>query len=84
MPGVWRSGQISTISRAESTISRAEGGLTPTFMLSFTLKRNALTCLQPISPAGNRDKNVVKCPCCESQLTFDADKRQVTVTELAA
>ena len=53
-------------------------------MLSFTLKRNALTCLQPISPAGNRDKNVVKCPCCESQLTFDADKRQVTVTELAA
>ena len=34
--------------------------------------------------AGNRDKNVVKCPCCESQLTFDADKRQVSVTELAA
>ena len=34
-------------------------------------------------PAGNRDQNVVKCPCCESQLTFDAPKRQVTVTELA-
>jgi hypothetical protein len=37
-----------------------------------------------LTVAGNRDKNVVKCPCCESQLTFDADKRQVTVSELAA
>lgn len=33
---------------------------------------------------GNRDQSVVKCPCCESQLTFDAKQRQVSVTELAS
>lgn len=37
-----------------------------------------------LTVAGNRDKNVVKCPCCESQLTFDANERLVTVTEAAA
>lgn len=38
----------------------------------------------PRALPGNRDKNVVKCPCCESQLTFDANERLVTVTEAAA
>lgn len=27
--------------------------------------------------AGSREKNVVKCPCCESQLTFDAKEKEV-------
>lgn len=35
-------------------------------------------------PAGARDKQVVKCPCCESQLEFDATESKVTVTELAS
>ncbi|KAL4443897.1 hypothetical protein ABPG75_011634 [Micractinium tetrahymenae] len=31
---------------------------------------------------GSRDKNVVKCPCCESQLTFDAQEKEVVVTQV--
>lgn len=43
-----------------------------------------LAAASPRALPGNRDKNVVKCPCCESQLTFDANERLVTVTEAAA
>jgi len=31
---------------------------------------------------GSRTQNVVKCPCCESQLTFDADKKVVSVNQV--
>ncbi|KAL4449524.1 hypothetical protein ABPG77_007168 [Micractinium sp. CCAP 211/92] len=35
-----------------------------------------------LTVAGSREKNVVKCPCCESQLTFDAKEKEVVVTQL--
>ncbi|GAB4820823.1 hypothetical protein N2152v2_007869 [Parachlorella kessleri] len=33
-----------------------------------------------LSVSGSRETNKVKCPCCESELTFDAKKRQVVVS----
>lgn len=33
---------------------------------------------------GNREENVVSCPCCESKLTFDRKRRAVAVTEVTA
>lgn len=32
---------------------------------------------------GSREKNTVKCPCCESSLEFDAKRREVVVAETA-
>lgn len=31
-----------------------------------------------LTVAGNRDKNTLTCPCCESKLEFDAQRREVS------
>lgn len=33
---------------------------------------------------GSREKNTVKCPCCESQLTFDAKEKEVGTRPVCA